>query len=109
MRLAALTPAELIARLASPAPPVVVDVRSRTEFAAGHVPGARNIPFNEIGEHLAEIPSGAEVVLYCGHGPRAWLAAAAMRRRGRDRIRFLKGHWAGWRRARRPAPADPRG
>jgi rhodanese-related sulfurtransferase len=40
--------------------------------------------------------AGDEIILYCGHGPRAHLAATALRRGGRTRIVYLSGHWAGW-------------
>jgi len=42
------------------------------------------------------------VVVYCGHGPRAYLAGAALRRRGFERIVYLKGHMSGWRREALP-------
>ena len=68
----------------------------------GHVPGAVNIPFQQVPARSGEVhvrPAG-EVIVYCGHGPRAWIAAAALRRAGFRRIVYLRGHWAGWRRAR---------
>lgn len=47
---------------------VVVDVRPAVEFAAGHLPGARNIPLDELEERLSELPRDREVVAYCrGH------------------------------------------
>jgi rhodanese-related sulfurtransferase len=44
---------------------VVLDVRPRVEFAAGHIQGARSMPLGELEARLAEIPDGAEVVAYC--------------------------------------------
>jgi rhodanese-related sulfurtransferase len=46
----------------------VLDVRPHHEFAAGHVPGAVNIPVEELSRRLRELPKGKEVVAYCG-GP----------------------------------------
>jgi rhodanese-related sulfurtransferase len=43
---------------------VVIDVRSPQEYAAGHLPGAENIPADELERHLAEIPSDKPVVVY---------------------------------------------
>jgi hydroxyacylglutathione hydrolase len=64
--------------------PVILDVRTPAEFAAGHVPGARNLPFTDI--LAGAVPDGVEpaepVVIYCGHGPRAWMAGLALRWRG---------------------------
>lgn len=44
--------------------PTVIDVRSESEFAAEHIPGAIHIPGNEIGDRLDEIPRGRPVVTY---------------------------------------------
>lgn len=43
----------------------VLDVRPAREFAAGHLPGAVNIPLNELDQRLAELPRDREVVAYC--------------------------------------------
>ena len=43
--------------------------------------------------------ASATLVVYCGHGPRAWLAGAALRRRGFAQVTYLRGHMAAWRRA----------
>ncbi len=82
--------------------PTIVDVRTRAEFARGHVPGAVHIPFQSVGARASEIAAGPEdpVVVYCGHGPRAWIAARTLRARGFQRVMYLKGHWAAWKQAR---------
>ena len=46
----------------------VLDVRPPEEFAAGHLPGAVNIPIAELKRRLAELPKGKEIVAYC-RGP----------------------------------------
>lgn len=43
----------------------VLDVRPEDEFAAGHIPGALNIPVSELKKRLAELPRNQEVVAYC--------------------------------------------
>lgn len=43
----------------------VIDVRPHEEYTAGHLPGAVSIPMAELAERHTEIPSGAEVVVYC--------------------------------------------
>jgi rhodanese-related sulfurtransferase len=61
----------------------VVDVRTAQEFASGHVPGAINIPYEEIGKRTAEIgPSSTQVVLYCRSGRRSAIAADALKKAG---------------------------
>ncbi len=46
----------------------VLDVRPAEEFAAGHIPGARSIPVDELEERLGELPPDREIVAYC-RGP----------------------------------------
>lgn len=61
----------------------VVDVRTPQEFASGHVPGAINIPYEEVGKRTAEIgPSSTQVVLYCRTGRRSAIAADALKKAG---------------------------
>lgn len=99
-----IDPADLLALIHRGAAPPIVDARTRAEFAAGHVPGAINVPFTEawghpIGSTLAASPT---VVLYCERGPRAWIASVGVRRWGSRRIVYLRGHLAAWRRAALP-------
>jgi rhodanese-related sulfurtransferase len=44
--------------------PVVIDVRSEEEYAAGHIPGALHIPASELASHFDELPAGRPVVPY---------------------------------------------
>lgn len=57
----------------------VLDVRPHEEYAAGHLPGAINIPLSELEEHLDEIEQDHEVVAYC-RGPHCILAFEAVAR-----------------------------
>jgi rhodanese-related sulfurtransferase len=97
-----IAPADLLDRIERKEPMMVLDVRTAAEFAAGHVPGAVNLPFQQVGTRAGSIPAARtdELVVYCGHGPRAWIAAAALRRAGFRNIAYLRGHWAAWRRER---------
>lgn len=96
----AISGPELLARIDAGNAPAIVDVRSAQEFARGHVPGAIHIPFTAVGEHVWEIPGSPRdpLVVYCGHGPRAWIAGRALRRNGFEVI-YLKGHMHGWQQA----------
>jgi phage shock protein E len=93
-----ITVVELLERIDRGETQRILDVRSEGEFGAGHVPGAVNIPFARLLSRIDDVPgtAGDELILYCGHGPRAYIAAAALRRRGRKRIVYLTGHWAAW-------------
>ena len=100
-----MSSAELLRRLrAEDMTSRILDVRTAREYDAGHVPGAVNIPFTEIGARADELPRdrGQEIIVYCGHGPRAWVAASRLRGLGYRRLVYLRGHWAAWRRAGLP-------
>jgi rhodanese-related sulfurtransferase len=96
--------ADLLGEIERGEAPAILDVRTRAEYEQGHVPGAINVPFTSLLFGSPELPIGPDrpMVVYCGHGPRAKLAAVGLRRRGFSRIRYLAGHMAGWARARLP-------
>lgn len=89
---------------------VVVDVRPREEFAAGHIAGAISMPLAELERRLAELPPGAEIVAYC-RGRYCVLSAEAvhlLRRRGRVARRLAEG-FPDWRDAGLPVSAGADG
>ena len=96
-----MTPAELLTLIDGKRAPGILDVRSEWEYKRGHVPGAAHIPFWRVATRLDEVPSkkNEPLVVYCGHGPRAWRAGGVLRRHGFKNISYLKGHMHGWRRA----------
>ena len=93
-----MTPETLASALSAGRAPVILDVRSADEYAAGHIPGAINIPFWRIvaGSSPEATPKQEPVVVYCGHGPRARIAMLGLRARGFTAIDDLEGHWAVW-------------
>jgi rhodanese-related sulfurtransferase len=99
-----MTRHDLQERITAGAAPAILDVRSRMEFKLGHVPGALFIPFWAIPFLAWRVRAKRDetVVVYCGHGPRAWMAGAALRRRGFRDIQYLDGHWKMWAREGRP-------
>jgi rhodanese-related sulfurtransferase len=71
----------------------LLDVRPTTEYAAGHLPGAINIPVDELADRLAELPAGTDVVAYC-RGPYCVFAHDAVRllhAHGRTAVRLGEG------------------
>ena len=71
----------------------VLDVRPAEEFAAGHVPGALNIPIHELERRLAELPKRKEIVAYC-RGPYCLMSYDAvhlLRKRGLKARRLEDG------------------
>ena len=112
VEVAQVTPAQLTELRAAPdAPVLVLDVRTPEEFAAGHVPGAVNIPYDQVGTRLSEIPKTEEVVLYCRTGRRAALAAETLSAAGYKKLAHLTGDMQGWTAAGLPVevpkPAEP--
>ena len=61
---AAVDTDELLRRLAS-GDVVILDVRPGTEFAAGHLPGAINVPLEELAGRIGELPCNHQIVAYC--------------------------------------------
>ncbi len=98
-----ISPAELHARQARSGL-LVLDVRTPEEFAAGHIPGARNIPHTELPGRALEVRgAGAEdVVVYCMRGPRARLGEAALLENGVRGVAHLEGGFLAWSEAKLP-------
>ncbi len=72
---------------------VVLDVRPREEYEAGHIPGAVSIPVEELADRLDDIPADQEIVAYC-RGTYCVLAHDAVRllsARGRSARRLADG------------------
>jgi len=63
-------------------PRVVVDVRQRDEYDAGHLPDALHLPVHDVERHGAALPAG-EIWVYCRSGYRAGIAASLLHRLGR--------------------------
>lgn len=87
----------------------VLDVRSPEEYASGHVPGAVNIPYDQIASRIAEVPKDKDVVLYCKSGRRAGIAAEVLAGQGYTRLQHLEGDIVAWVDKGRPVdtPTDP--
>ena len=71
-----LAPVELLQRIQL-GETLVLDVRPREEYDAGHIPGAVSLPLAEVKKRLGELPRGADIVAYC-RGPYCVLAPQAV-------------------------------
>jgi rhodanese-related sulfurtransferase len=87
---------ELSARRASGTAPVVIDVRTSEEYAAGHIPGALNIPFDQVAQRISEVEAPHGVALYCMVGPRARKGESALLAAGYTSVLHLDGGLAAW-------------
>jgi rhodanese-related sulfurtransferase len=81
----------------------VLDVRPTEEFAAGHVPGAINIPIHELEKRLKDLPKRKEVIAYC-RGPYCLMSydAVSMLRKKGLKARRLQAGLPEWRAAGLP-------
>ena len=103
---ATITPSELSARRDSGTAPVVIDVRTAEEYAIGHVPGAVNIPFDQVAGRISEVAAPHGVALYCMVGPRARKGEAALLASGYTSVLHLEGGLAAWPAAGYPVEGD---
>ena len=70
--------------LAAPAAerPFLLDVRTPSEFASGHIPGAVNIPVDDLRSRLDELPHDRNIAAYCQVGQRGYLATRILLQSG---------------------------
>lgn len=62
--------------------PLLLDVRTPEEFASGHIPGAVNIPVDDLRSHLSELPRDRKIATYCKVGQRGYLATRILLQAG---------------------------
>jgi len=87
---------------------IVLDVRRPDEFAAGHVPGARNVPHDQVADRLDELPTDKDLVIYCRSGGRATYAAQVLAANGYTKLLHLEGDMLAWAENDRPVEIGPR-
>jgi rhodanese-related sulfurtransferase len=97
----AVSPAAVAEISAQSKPPLLLDVRTPTEFAAGHVPGAVNIPHDQLAARLSEIDRDHWVLVYCKSGARATMAERVLVDEGIE-VRQVEGSWLRWQAEQRP-------
>jgi rhodanese-related sulfurtransferase len=76
----------------------LVDVRVGHEWNAGHIPGAKHLPLEELADRSGELDSDRPVVLYCRGGTRSSMAAEALDGAGFDAVKLSEGI-VGWEQA----------
>ena len=93
---------ELYRKLAMGEPIVVLDVRTETEFAAGHIPGSILVPLHQLETRVNEVPnSGTPVAVVCEHGIRGISACRFLAEHGCAPLYNLAGGLEAW-----PGPVD---
>jgi glyoxylase-like metal-dependent hydrolase (beta-lactamase superfamily II)/rhodanese-related sulfurtransferase len=82
--------------LASPSPPLLVDVRTPREWTESHVDGAVNLPLSQLADRIDELPTDRQLIVYCSSGYRSAVAVSLLRREGRSDVANLVGGLAAW-------------
>ena len=80
----------------------LLDVRTPDEFSLGSLPGAVNIPLDELRDRLAELPKDKMIYTFCAVGLRGYLAYRILTQHGFDKIRNLSGGLKTYRAATAP-------
>ena len=70
---------------------VLLDTRTEGEFSRGHVPGAVNIPLDELRERIGELPQDGMLFVYCQSGLRSYVACRLLAQRGFDCVNIAGG------------------
>ena len=92
-----VAPKTLVELLDSNDPPVVLDVRTATEYQDASINGAVNIPLNQLSRRIDEVPRDRELVLTCATGYRSSIAASILGRSGFDNVSDLVGGFEAYR------------
>ncbi|NID15812.1 rhodanese-like domain-containing protein [Luteibacter yeojuensis] len=95
---------DLASRMAGHEAPLLLDVRTPSEYRDGHLAGALNVPVDEVASRhgVLGIPRDRELVVYCKSGKRAARARATLESLGYSNVRLLEGSADAWRAEGRP-------
>jgi NADPH-dependent 2,4-dienoyl-CoA reductase/sulfur reductase-like enzyme/rhodanese-related sulfurtransferase len=75
---------------------LLLDVRTSEEFATGSIPGALNIPLDDLRERINEVPQGQTIIVFCKVGLRGYLAFRILKAHGYDDCLNLSGGYETW-------------
>ncbi len=94
-----ISQAELMIQMQAEQPPLILDVRTKSEYNTGHIPGAININFKELKKRIHEIDDWKKstVIVYCERGIRAKIAETTLHQAGFQSILHLEGDMSAWR------------
>ncbi len=86
----------------------VLDVRTKSEYEEGAIPGARQRHVGRVAYRHDDLPRDRPLVVYCQTGPRSAVAAGALRALGFENVRELVGSFEAWTAAQREVVVAPR-
>ena len=95
---ASISPGELAELIQLEQAPLILDVRSEKEYSESHIPGAVNIPHDQLRDRLSKIDAAKadEIVVHCRSGHRAGIAEKVLVEAGYSNVRDLDGHMNAW-------------
>jgi len=91
-----VSPSMLAEELASAEPPLVIDVRTNTEWSAKHLNESINLPLPQLQQRIAQIPQGRRITVYCAGGYRSSIAVGILKQHGITNVIELAGGIAAW-------------
>lgn len=83
---------------------MLIDTRTPEEFSSGSIPGAINIPLDDLRDRMSEVPASKPVVLFCAVGLRGYLAQRILMGNGYRNVRNLSGGYKLYSAAVAPVP-----
>jgi rhodanese-related sulfurtransferase len=75
---------------------LLIDVRNRSEYTAGHIQGAENIPLDQLDQRLTKLPRDKDIVIYCQTGGRSIRAIRKLEIAGFNRLYHMHQGFRGW-------------
>lgn len=104
-----ISPEVLDTQLRGISPNTVVDVRTDREYRSSRIPTSVTVPHWGVWMKAEEILPDKQqpLVVYCAHGPRAYIAYAQFKWMGYDNVRVLSGHMRRWENEQRPTTSGP--
>ncbi len=95
-----ITAPTLHEHLSSQTPPIVLDVRAKSEWEENRIQGSVNVPLSQLEERVAEIDRDRPVVVHCATGYRSSIASSILEKKGFANIADLVGGISAWESAR---------
>ena len=74
----------------------IMDLRSGDDYAIGHIQGATNIPWFEVGNNIEQLPKDQQIIVACYSGQSAGQTVGVLRMMGYDAVALLGGMNNGW-------------
>ena len=91
------------------APPMLIDLREKSEVEKGYIAGAVNIPVRTLADNLNALPAdkAAPIVLYCGSGHRSAMGLLTLRALGYTNVKSMAGGTTAWTKEGLPLATEP--